>query len=153
MDENYLPRLSKAEDSHKKLPVLNAWMAIHIVCTPYSFSIKKCDDASCCSPLRTPLEFCTIAIKRQPTPQNDPNRPGHFLRRGDALHLYGDDPASCENLSDLPKTTNSDKVLMEKRKARTARDVAVTNNLKLKSWEAKKVKGILKIFHCNKPRC
>ena len=42
MDENYLPGFSKAEDLHKKLPVLNAWMAIHIVCTPLNFSIKKC---------------------------------------------------------------------------------------------------------------
>ena len=44
-------------------------------------------------------------------------------------------------------------LIFERWKDTTARDVAVTKNLKLKSWEAKKVKGILKIFHCNKPRC
>ena len=153
MDENYLSGLSKDKDLHKKLPVLNAWMAIHIVCTPYNFSTKKCDDASCCGPLRTTLEFCAIAMQRQPTPRNYTNRPGNFLRRGDALHLYGDDPASCANLSDLPSTTNIDNILTEKRKESTARDVAVMKNLKLKSWEVKKVKGILKCFHCNNPRC
>ena len=31
--------------------------------------------------------------------------------------------------------------------------MAATMNLNLKIWEAKKVKGILKCFHCNEPRC
>ena len=132
-DENYLPGLSKAKDWHKKLPVLHAWRALHIVGTPYSVSIKKCEDASRCRPLRTSLEFRAIAIQQQPTPQNDPNRPSHFLRRGDVLHLYGDDPVSCANLTDLPSTTKSDKILMKKRKARTARDVAVTK-ICTRSW-------------------
>lgn len=123
---------------------------VHI---PYSLSVKKCDDASCYASLRTPLDFCATAVQRQPTPRNDPSRPGHFLRRGDALQLYGDNPALCAYFSDLPSMTNNDKMLMEKRKARTARDMAVTKNLKLKSWEAKKAKGILKCYHYNKPRC
>ena len=111
-----------------------------MVCTPYSLSMQKCVDASCCTPLRTPLEFCATAMQRQPTLRNNPSRTGHFLCRRDALHLYGDNPASYADLSDLPSTNNKDKMLMEKRNARTARDVAVTKKLKLRSWYAKKVK-------------
>jgi hypothetical protein len=73
--------------------------------TPYSFSIQKCGEKDCavCKPISTPEgEIRNIVMQRQPTPIQDPSRPGHFYPRVKALSKFKDDPASLLNLFDLP---------------------------------------------------
>ena len=128
MDDNYSPALSMAEDL-KKLVCLSAWMNKHWLCTPYSISIQRCDDASCCSTFKTQIHLRDIAIQRQPTPRIDPNRPGLFLRRNDALHRYRNQPTTLNDLSDLPSIYNTYKKVTEAHKVKTTRDVEVNNNI------------------------
>ena len=56
-------------------------------------------------------------------------------------------------MSYLPSIHNTDKQVIEARKVKTAWDVEVNKNLKLCSWDTKKLKVILKCFKCNKHRC
>ena len=96
--------------------------------------------------------FRDLAMQRQPTPRLDninKNRMGHFLRRDDALRLFGDCPAALTNLDDLPSKTIAEAA--EGKKARTGRDADITKKLKLKSWDGKKVRGITVCFNCSKP--
>ena len=153
MDSKYKEDLSRAEDLTKVLVVLDGWIKKHCVVTPYSFSIQKCSDRRCCPPFRTPAALCKLAMERQPTPREDQSRPGHFLEREDALRKYGNDPSSSVDLSDLPSMNTKKKELAERRKALTSRDIATSKRLELKSWDPKKVKGIVVCYHCNKARC
>ena len=45
------------------------------------------------------------------------------------------------------------KELAKRRKALTSRDVATSKRLELRSWDPKKVKGIVVCYHCNKAHC
>ena len=108
---------------------------------------------SCFSPFKTQIHLWDIAMHRQPTPRFDPNRPGLFLCRNDALLIYSNHPTTLNDLPDLHSMQNTDKQVIEVHKVNTARDMEVNQNLKLCSWDTKKVKGILKFFNCNKPCC
>ena len=141
MDPNYKEDITKAEDMTKVLTVLDRWMKRHAVITPYSISIQKCNDRECCPPLRTPAELCSIAMQRQPTPREDPSRPGHFLERDNALVLHGEDSSSLTNLSDLPSANDKNKEVVERRREKAERDLKTSQRLKMRSWEPKKLKG------------
>ena len=130
---------------------MHGW--INIGYALHTLSIQRFDDESYCSPFKTKIQLRDIAMQRQPTPRIDPNRPGLFLRRNDALHIYSNQPTTLNYMSDITSMHTTDNKVIEARKVNTARDVEVKNNLKLRIWYTKKVKGILKCFNCNKPRC
>ena len=92
-------------------------------------------------------------MQRQPAPRSDPNRPDHFLSRKDALQLYGGNQEALTNLTDLPSANSESKKASETKKILDKRDTDVTKALKLRSWDPKKVKGIVACYHCSKPRC
>ena len=152
MDDNYSPALSMAEDL-KKLVCLSVWLDKPWLCTPYSISIQRCDDASCYIPFKAQTHMRAIVMQMQPTPRIDPNRPGLFLSHNDALNLLRNKPTTLNDLSDLPSMQNTDKKVIEACKVKTAKDVEVNNDLKLGSCDKNKANGILKCFNCNKPRC
>ena len=145
IDSQYKPELCKAEDL-KKIKDISTWMDRHWVATLYSISMQMCDDESCCGKFRSPEEdgIRSLVMQRQPTQRIDPSRPGHFLSRKDALQLHGGDAKSLTDLSDLPSMNNEVKKASAAKKARDARDIAVSKALCLKSWDPKKVKEMVR---------
>ena len=135
---------------------LEALLSSHVVQTPYSMSIRKCgkDDCAMCKPIRCPLENGgrQLAMQRQVTPRIDTARPGHFLSRDVALLSSTEQSLHAQtDLTDLPSNRPSRDKEEEKRKKQ--RDQKVTTDLKLKSWEASKVRGFVICEECRKPRC
>ena len=93
------------------------------------------------------------AMQRQPTPKKDPTRPGHFLRRKDALHLADNDTKALEDLCGLPSMNNEKLKKSAEWKALKAMDVARASELNLRSFDTKKVKNVLICYNCHKARC
>ena len=105
--------------------------------------------------MRSPPAIRELALQRQPTPKmdrTDKNRSGHYLTRTDVLHFSNGNANAVCDLTDLPSKV-AQKESSEYGKEETARDVAVTKALGLRSWEGKKVKCVVICFHCNKSRC
>ena len=75
-------------------------------------------------------------MQRQPTPVIDPDRPGHFLVRDDAIEKLGTEGDALTNLTDLPSQKNED--LKEEQRQHSERDKRLNITLKLRSWENKK---------------
>ena len=107
---------------------------------------------ACCGELRTPVAngIRDLVMQRQPTPQVDTKRKGHFLSRDQSLVESANTPSLVVNLSALPSAI-ADPLKVDTRK-KTARDTKLAKDLKLKSWDAKKVRGVLQCYHCAKPR-
>ncbi|KAL7552225.1 hypothetical protein ACHAWF_016995 [Thalassiosira exigua] len=154
LDPAYDPNLNLAEDL-KKMPAIKAWIDAHCVMTPYSISIQRCNNTSCCGKFRSPPAVRELAMQRQPTLQMDTSNHGrknHFYSRDDAICLYSDSTAALTDLSDLPSKNIADSAADDK-KARDSRDAKINRSLQLKSWDAKKVRSFVKCFNCGKPRC
>ena len=150
IDSAYLPSIMLKADM-KKVPTLVSFIDSHCVTTPYSFSIQKCDKVECCGIIRTPLEVKDLAMQRQPTPRSDPNRPGHFFRRDQALAAAVNNPNALSDLSEMPSNAGDKK--KELNKKHKERDAKLTKELILKSWDGKKVRAFLICYHCGKRRC
>ena len=101
--------------------------------------------------LHTPDTVRELAMQRQPTPRMDPSREGHFLPRDQALKEAVHNPSYLTDLSDMPSSVGNPK--KEETKKRKARDIKIDKDLKLKSWDGKKVRGFVTCFFCNKRRC
>ena len=103
--------------------------------------------------MRTPVEngIRELVMQRQPTPQADTKRKGHFLSREQSLVESANIPSSLVDLSALPSAIGDTLKVVARKK--TQRDTAVSKVLNLKSWDAKKVRAVLKCYHCAKPRC
>jgi hypothetical protein len=134
-----------------QVPDLVSFISKHCIITQYSMSVQKCNNSSCCGPLRTPVEYRDLAMQRQPTPRRDPRRDGHFLCRADALNEAGGKESSLVDVADLPSATLDEK--KGEAKERTKRDERVSKQFKLKSWDGKKVRATVACFECGKPRC
>jgi hypothetical protein len=78
-------------------------------------------------------------------------RTNYFLSRDDALRLFKDKPAAVSDLTDLPSKKSDE--LKQSKKSKASRDKEVAANLKLRSWDAKKVRSTVRCIHCCKPRC
>ena len=152
IDPAYSPSVFLKEHL-KDVPMLVAFIDSHVAATPYSYSIQKCNNVACCGELRTPVAngIRDLVMQRQPTPQVDTKRKGHFLSRDQSLVESANTPSSVVNLSALPSAI-ADPLKVDTRK-KTARDTKLAKDLKLKSWDAKKVRGVLQCYHCAKPRC
>ena len=152
IDPAYSPAIF-LKDHLKKVPELLKYIDVHVVSTPYTYSIQKCNNVACCGELRTPVEngLRDLVMQRQPTPIFDTKRKGHFLCRDQSLVESANSPASLIDLSALPSAIGDP--LKVDTKKRTKRDAEVNKALKLKSWDPKKVRGVLKCYHCAKPRC
>ena len=90
----------------------------------------------------------------QPTPRMDttnPDRKNHFYSRDDTLCLFGGNAAAPKDLANLPSKNIAE--ADEEKKARGGRDAKISKEFGFKSWDAKKVRAIVKCFHCRKPRC
>lgn len=70
IDNKYDQSYRNAEDA-KKMPTMSIWMKKHALILPYSISIQKCNDVSCCGELRSPVAFRNLVMQRQPTPRMD----------------------------------------------------------------------------------
>ena len=105
-------------------------MSQHCLVTPYSFLVQKCGNPECCGELWTPHEVRNLVIQRQPTPQLDTFRKGHFLPREQAVEEAKVTPGALTNLSDLPsaKLKGKKKSVSDAKK----RDVAMSSNVGLK---------------------
>ena len=150
IDPAYSSSVTKTEHM-KKVPELCTFIGSHAITTPYSFSIQKCENAECCGIIRTPLEVRALAMQRQPTPRSDPNRPGHFFRRDQALSAAANDQSALTDLSEMPSSAGDEQ--KEEAKKRKSRDTTLAKDLKLKSWESKKVRAFVTCYHCGKRRC
>ena len=134
-----------------KVPSLVNYIESHAITTPYSFSITKCVREGCCGDLRTPVEVRELAMQRQPTPRADPNQDGHFLRHEQALLESANNQKLFTDLLDMPLSVGDPK--KKEAKTRKVRDEKICKELKLKSWDGKKVRGFVTCFHCAKRRC
>ncbi len=144
----YTPEgICKKEHLSTALKLVN-FIASHVIDTPYCFDVRKIRGCSCCGELRTLSQFQELALQRQPLPIEDPKRKGHYYRCEDALELFSGQPESLTNLSHLP----SHKADL-KNKYLAKRDTKIAKDLKLKSWDSKKVRAIVQCFHCGKRRC
>ena len=141
------------KDHLKNVPKLIEFIDSHVVATPYSYSIQRCTNVACCGEMRSPVEngIRELVMQRQPTPQAETHRKGHFLRRDQSLVEHANNPSSLVDLSCLHSNIG-DPLKVDARK-KTKRDTALTKVLNLKSWDAKKVRAVLKCYHCAKPRC
>jgi hypothetical protein len=93
-------------------------------------------------------------MQRQPTPRLDTTnnqRMNHFLCHNEALRIFGDKPCATSDLTDLPSKKADESKEAEKAKAN--RDKEVAKQQELRSWEAKKVRCVVRCFNCNKLRC
>ena len=88
-------------------------------------------------------------MQKQPTPKLDPDRNGHFLKRVDALAQCKSESAYTD-LSDLPSVIGSEQKKDVTNKA--ARDIQVSRDAGLKSWDSHKVRCFLTCSHCGKRR-
>ncbi len=149
IDPNY-SRAIMTKEHLSKVPLINQFIASHAVVTPYHIDLVKCNNHACCGELKTPLEVQDLALQRQPTPINDPQRPGHFYCRNDALKVFKGDTAAFTNLSDLPSQNVEKATTMAERKKR---DTAITKELGKNIWAANRVRCIVVCFHCAKRRC
>ncbi|KAL7547981.1 hypothetical protein ACHAWF_011257 [Thalassiosira exigua] len=144
----YTPETICKREHLSTAPKLVDFLGSHVVDTPYCFDVSKIRGCSCCGELTTPSQFQDLALQKQPLPVEDPMRKGHYYRRGDALKLFSDQPAALTNLSHLPSHMED-----QKRKDLKKRDIDIAKDLKLRSYESKKVRAIVKCFHCGKRRC
>lgn len=154
IDNKYDQSYRNAEDA-KKMPTMSIWMKKHALILPYSISIQKCNDVSCCGELRSPVAFRNLVMQRQPIPQGwirqTLNEKNHFLSRDDALRLFANNTSAVSDLTDLPSKKVDE--LKEAQKMKATRDKEVAQKLDLRSWDPKKVRSVVRCFHCNKPRC
>ena len=152
IDPNYSSDV-KVKSDLPQVPLIVKYWKDHVVKTPYSFSLQKCNDATCCGPLRTPDRdgIRELAMQRQPTPLLDPRRKGHFLSRDDALKATANNPDASSDMSDLP--SDKDDQVKQAATKRAQRDIALAKLLKMKSWDPKKVRAFLTCYHCGKRRC
>ena len=150
IDAAYSSSITKTEHM-KNVPVLCTFIESHAITTPYSFSIKKCGNVECCGIIRTPLEVRELAMQRQPTLRSDPNRPGHFFRRDQALAAVVNDPNVLTDLSEMPSNAGDKKKALKK--IHKERDEKLSKSLILKSWDGKKVRAFVICYHCGKRRC
>jgi hypothetical protein len=153
IDDKYDPSYRNAEDA-KKMPALSAWMKKHALILPYSISIRKCNDVSCCGKLRSPVASRDLVMQRQPTPRIDTSntqRENHFLSRDQSLLLFANNASAESDLTDLPSKKVND--LKEANKVKATRDKEMAEKLQLRSWDVKKVRSFVFCFNCNKPRC
>ena len=155
LDSQYNKKYTTAKD-FDKMPAIKKFYEDHVVGTPYSLSFVKCEDPSCCQPMRSPPNVRELALQRQPTPKldrTDKNRTGHYLTRTEALRgLSNGNAKATYDLSDLPSKI-SQMESSANSKEKTARDAEVTKALVLRSWENKKVTATVICFNCNKARC
>ena len=154
LDKRYKPEFTKSEDL-KHMPAISAWMDAHCLILPYSISILRCKDEKCCGKFRSPAAngVRDLVTQRQPTPIMDntnKNRKNHFFQREEALRLFGDSEKALSDLSDLPSKKPDKK---NEKKTKDDRDATINAKLKLKSWEPKKVRGVMRCYFCNKYRC
>jgi hypothetical protein len=77
----------------------------------------------------------------------NPSRKEHFYSREEAIEKFSGNKAALTDLSHLPSHKN------EGDKSKAQRDQEVTKELKLKSWDGKKVRSFVSCFHCGKRRC
>ena len=132
IDPLYSSEVVTLKEHLKKLPGIVAFMDTHIVSTPSSFSIRKCDFFSCCGQIRSPQEngIRDLVMQRQPTPRADVDRVGHFMHRDDALREASVNKSLLVDLSDLPSSVGDPKKSEAKEWA--ARDVRVANEIGLR---------------------
>ncbi len=129
------------------------FMETHGRNSPYGFTLVKCDGIGCdiCKPIRCPESLKQLVMQQQPTPLLDKMRKGHFQERNEALSQVESGARDKVDLSDLPLVQKGDESGM---KARKERDAQVAKEaLGGKSFDASMVRGIVKCFECNKPRC
>ena len=146
----YTPKIM-LKDHLKKVPEIVSFIESHTIITPYSFSVQKCNDIGCCGNIRTPVNVSDLAMQRQPTPRADIGRVGHFLCRDQALKEAPNQQNALIDLTDMPSNVGDEE--KKKLKKQKARDLAVTKELKLKSWEGRRVRAIIVCYNCNKRRC
>ena len=116
-------------------------------------SIQRCNAKACCGRFHSPPEVRDLVMQRQPTPQKDSHRVGHFMCRDDALELFADDSSALTNFSDLPSFNSNKQAMKGDKEAKKVRDKKVDKEAGLKSWDPKKVRSILTCFSCGKRRC
>lgn len=129
-----------------KAPKLVEYMAVHAIDTPYWFDLCKVRGCSCCGEMRAPVEHQELALQRQTLPVEDPSRKGHC--RDDALAKFSGQLAALTNLSDLPSHIK-DRVNKDPSK----RDSTISSELKMKSWDSKRIRSYVTCFNCGKRRC
>ncbi len=146
IDPEYSIDCTNKEDL-RKVPALVKFFEDHAVSTPYSLDFIKCCNRNCCCELTTPLQYRDLALQRQPTPILDKTRGEHFFSRNDAIDRFAGNRAALTDFSDLPSHKSTGDT------SKAQRDKDVTKELKLKSWDGKKVRAFIACYHCGKRRC
>ncbi len=139
--------VTKKEDLGK-VPGIVKLISTHAVVTSYHLDLAKVRGCSCCGEMSTPVEHQELALQRQSTPIEDPDRKGHYYRCEDALAVFSGQLSSLTDLSHLPSHMEE-----KKNKDLSKRDVNIAKELKLKSWDSKRVRSFVTCFHCGKRRC
>ncbi|KAL7550297.1 hypothetical protein ACHAWF_013536 [Thalassiosira exigua] len=148
IDGAYSPESVSRKEDLGQVPRIVNMMGTHAIVTPYSFDLAKVRGCACCGDMLTPIEHQELAFQRQPTPIEDPNRKGHYYRRGDALERFSGKLTSLTDLSHLPSHMEE---MMNKDLAK--RDVNLAKELKLKSWDSKRIRALVVCYNCGKRRC
>ena len=63
--------------------------------------------------------------------------------------MYGDDLSALTNFSDMP-SINAEELKTSVERNEKNCDIKTSKRLELRSWDTKKVKGILRCFNCGK---
>jgi hypothetical protein len=154
VDDNYSKEI-RLTTQWKDIPKMRDFFDSHVVLTPYSMSIRKCggDDCQICSAIRSPEALQELIFQRQPTPKADTGRPGHFLRRDDALAKFsreGSPAATLCDVSELPSKKGTEET--SRLKQLQALDSLRAVDYRLNKWSATKVRATVRCWQCGMPR-
>ena len=95
----------------------------------------------------TPPQFRNVALQRQPTPIINPRRTEHFYSRDEVITMFAGNEDALTDFSDLPSYKS------QGAETKAQRDRAVAKELKLKSWDPKKLRSFIVCYFCGKRRC
>lgn len=152
IDPSYNKDITEQARFAREMPILDKFIADHVVFTPYSAQFRKCGRENCvnptCSKFRSSEKDRDLILQLQPAPTEDPSNPGHFLSRVDALKKAEDNPiTAAKDLRDLP--SKKEDPSSDKSKKKKDRE----NGKNVHNWKATAVRALVTCSNCGKPRC
>ena len=136
----YTSSIYVAEHLKRGVDKLVQFISFHVVVTPYSYLLRKYNNAVCCRPSIFPIDdsIQDLVMQRQPTPCANPLREGHFLQQCDALKEVADDPKLLDSLLDLTSHHVSAKNVNKKQDTKVGKAV--------KGWDATRIRASIQYF-------
>jgi hypothetical protein len=99
IDPNYTAKCTTKKDL-KSMPNLVSWMRCHCRCTTYTFTIRKCDDPTCCT-------WRANAALKSALHKNDPPLPMYADANHHHYKHYNDLAGQATTEADMPTYTKS----------------------------------------------